>query len=159
MSIRLILFFSICLSVLYACAPRNSISDGCTADYWVSTSGSDSAKGSEADPFLTIGHARDVVRADPNRGVCTINVNIEDGTYRLTSPLTFNAGDSGSQKAPVVYKAAVGANPVISGAKRITGWTLHDAALNIWQANVAVETDTMPRQLYVNGSRAVCPNG
>jgi len=139
------------LPTLFACT---SGAGSCTTEYWVSTSGSDSATGGEKDPFLTIGHARDVVRADPTRGVCTVNVSIGDGTYRLTAPLAFGAQDSGSSKAPVVYKAASGAKPVISGGKQVTGWTLHNADFNIWQASVSVETGTMPRELYINGSRA-----
>lgn len=49
----------------------------------------------------------------------------------------------------MVWKAALGARPVITGAQRATGWTLHDSAKNIWQAGVGTGFDT--RQLYVDG--------
>lgn len=126
----------------------------CTTNYWVATNGSDSAEGSESNPFLTIEHARDVIRSSNDRSACTLNVNIKGGTYRLTSPLTFSSQDSGAPGAPVVYQAASGETPIISGAQAVTGWTLQDAGLNIWQAQVSVDTSTMPRQLYVNGTRA-----
>ncbi len=124
-------------------------------DYWVATSGSDSASGDVNHPFLTIEHARDVIRTDASREKSTINVNIKSGTYRLSSPLVLDALDSGALGAEVVYRAAPGAQPVISGAKQVTGWQLYDAKRNIWKASVSVTTATMPRQLYVNGTRAI----
>ena len=130
-----------------------SSDDPCFVDYWVAAEGSDSAGGGADDPFLTISHARDVIRSHKDRGRCTINVNIKGGMYRFTEPLTLNSSDSGAEGAPVVYQAAVGENVIISGAEKVGGWTLHDAVLNIWKANVA--TASMPRQLYVNGERAM----
>ncbi|MFH1874653.1 MAG: right-handed parallel beta-helix repeat-containing protein [Pseudomonadota bacterium] len=139
---------------LYFISACSSGAGSCLTNYWVATTGSDAASGDINNPFLTIEHARDVVRSDPTRGQCTINVNIKGGTYRLTSPLMLTAQDSGAPCAPVVYQAVSGEEPVISGAEQVTGWTLHDADLNIWQAQTNVSTATMPRQLYVNGVRA-----
>lgn len=121
-------------------------------NFWVATDGSDQAVGDEANPFLTLGHARDVIRASADRGVKPITVFIKGGTYRLTEPLELTAQDSGASGAEVVYRAAPGESVVISGAEAIDGWSLHDAARNIWAAPVS--TDLMPRQLYVNGQRA-----
>lgn len=144
------------LSFLYLTASCSSGSDdtACTRDYWVATNGSDSFLGSVSDPFLTIAHARDVIRASSDRGVCNINVNIKGGLYRLSEPLLFGPQDSGAEGAIVTYKAVSGEMPVISGGAQVSGWTLHDAGLNIWQAQTSVSTETMPRQLYVNGVRA-----
>src|SRR3977135_1336353 len=75
----------------------------CAQDFWVSTTGNDSGSGTAADPFLTLDHARQVVVQDARKGKCTINVNVESGTYPLTAPLTFGPSDSGSTHAPVVY--------------------------------------------------------
>ena len=127
--------------------------DADAVDYWVATNGSDQASGGIDDPFLTIGHARDVVHASWARGVETINVNIRGGVYRLEDTLRLDAGDSGAFGAEVVYQAAPNENVVISGGQEIRNWTLHDSALNIWEAHV--NTTGMPRQLYVNGERAV----
>ncbi len=146
--VALLLFF------ISACSSDTCPSETCVIDYWVAMDGSDQAAGDMDHPFLTIEHAMDVIRENQNRGVCTINVNIKGGTYRLKGPLTFNSGDSGASDAEVVYQAAPGESVVISGAQHVTDWTLHDAGLNIWCAQVQVDTDTMPRQLYVNGRRA-----
>lgn len=128
--------------------PSNAI------QYWVATNGSDTASGDINHPFLTIKHARDVIRANPSRRIRPIYVNIKGGNYRFSEPLSLGVGDSGSSQGRVVYRAAIGAHPSISGAEQITGWSLHDAGLNIWVAQGSVSTPTMPRQLYVNGKRA-----
>lgn len=142
-------FFTVALLLyfMHACSSGN-----CVVNYWVATDGSDSAGGDVTAPFLTLEHARDVISTNKDRGSCTMNVNIKGGTYRLTGPLTLTASDSGAEDAPVVYQAAPGETVAISGAEQVSGWTIHDAGVNIWKAQVA--TTTMPRQLYVNGGRA-----
>ncbi len=138
--------------LLPACSSGTLPAVACTIDSWVATDGSDATSGDASDPFLTLEQARDAIRANDDRGHCVINVNIRGGTYRLGVPFTLNARDSGALKAEITYQAATGEDVVISGAEQVTGWTLHDAANNIWKASVA--TTTMPRQLYVNGVRA-----
>ena len=93
--------------------------------------------------------AKTNVRAINGSMTGDIVVEVADGTYRLTNPLTFTSADSGTGGNTVIWKAALGARPVITGAQKATGWTLHDSAKNIWQANVGTGFDT--RQLYVDG--------
>ncbi len=61
---------------------------------------------------------------------------------------------SGTYPGSVVWRAAVGTTPVISGGvvvgNGVDSWTLHDAPNNIWVADFA---GTEFRQLYVNGIR------
>jgi hypothetical protein len=71
------------------------------------------------------------------------------GTYPA---ITLRDTDSGMKGFVVRYEAASGAQPVVSGARLITGWSLRDAGKSIWQAKVP-RTFTS-RQLYVNGTRA-----
>lgn len=78
-------------------------------------------------------------------------VELADGTYRLSAPLQFGPLDSGRDGHRVIWTAALGAHPVLSGAEHITGWQLHDVSKNIWQAPVPASLNT--RQLYVNGQR------
>jgi hypothetical protein len=143
-----------CLTILFACSSNSSSTAPVCREYWVSPDGSASGAGSESDPFLTLEQARDTIRTDSSRTQCTIQVNLKGGTYRLSEPLTLDAQDSGGLNAPVIYQAAPGETPVISGARQVTGWTLVDPVLNIWQAQASVDTELMPRQLYVNGVRA-----
>jgi hypothetical protein len=143
------------LSLVLSCSSGNSdCSCSCNQDYWVAPNGSNEGKGDSSDPFLTIEHARDVIRANSNKGVCSINVNIKGGTYRLSGPLVFSSQDSGANGAEITYKAASGETPVISGSVQVSGWTLYDPVRGIWQAQTSVNTSTTPRQLYVNGVRA-----
>ncbi len=129
---------------------------GCSLDYWVSTTGSDSANGSAAAPFLTLERARLAVRQDQSRGLCTINVNVGPGTYALTTPLVFDGLDSGSSSAKVVYRAAAGNNApaILSGGVPVTSFTCTPA--NLCTGSVSgLPAGRMPRQFYVNGQRAI----
>jgi hypothetical protein len=79
-------------------------------------------------------------------------VQLAGGTYRLSSPLTFGSADSGRNGHTVTWQAAAGQSPVISGGQQVTGWSLKDAANNIYAAPVPAGTDS--RQLYVDGALA-----
>ena len=131
-------------------------SAGCSRDYWVSTSGNDDGSGRVDDPFLTLDHARQVVRQDKRKGRCTIRVNIESGTYALNSPLVFDASDSGSPKAKVIYRAAAGnSSPVvISGGVPVADFSCTGG--NLCTSSVTgLPAGLMPRQFYVGGQRAI----
>ncbi|HLH78295.1 MAG TPA: right-handed parallel beta-helix repeat-containing protein [Candidatus Binataceae bacterium] len=153
--------FGLLLSLLIAgCGSSGSSSSNpqpCALTYWVSTGGNDSSgDGSASAPFLTLDRARLAVAQNPQRGQCTINVNIESGTYALTAPIIFGPSDSGSPRAPVVYQSAPNNSQpvVISGGVPVTNLTC--SALNICTAPVSgLPAGTMPRQLYVNGQRAI----
>ncbi|HKN01296.1 MAG TPA: hypothetical protein VJX23_12330, partial [Candidatus Binataceae bacterium] len=128
----------------------------CSQDYWVSTSGDDSGSGSNADPFLTLDHARQVVSQDKRKGQCTINVNVESGTYALTTPLAFDSSDSGSPHAQVVYRAAAAntSPAIISGGIPVNNFTCTGAS--ICTSSVAgLPAGELPRQFYVDGQRAI----
>jgi len=81
-----------------------------------------------------------------------IVVYLAGGAYRLGSTLQFGPQDSGQNGHAVVWEAAAGQTPVISGATQVTGWSQYNAARNIWRASVPVGTQS--RQLWVNGVEA-----
>lgn len=120
--------------------------------FYVSPTGSDGNSGtSQSSPFQTLRKAQSAVRAVDQSASGPITVYLAGGDYRLSSPLTFTAADSGSN-GDIWWRAESGAAPVISGGTRISGWTVHDANRNIWQAPAPSGLDT--RQLYVDGIRA-----
>ncbi|MFI1092605.1 hypothetical protein [Streptomyces sp. NPDC020917] len=80
-----------------------------------------------------------------------VDVKLGDGTYRLGSTWKFGAQDSGTAGHPVVWEAADGAHPVISGATRIHKWTDTGTA-GLWSASVPAGSES--RQLYVDGRQA-----
>ena len=113
-----------------------------SAAIWVSPAGDDSNAGTEAAPFRTLEHAAGAAAASP----AAVTVYLADGTYRLTRPLVFGPGGP-----PIEFRAVAGANPVISGAVQIKGWTLHDKSRNIYRASAG---SYVSRHLYVDGRRA-----
>ncbi len=126
--------------------------------FHVAVWGKDSWPGTQAKPFKTPHRAQQQVRLNTAGMTSNIVVNLHKGTYRLAQPLQLSdaAGDSGENGHRVVYRA-YGAGTesadhvVISGGRKVNGWTLDDAGKDIWRADVGnLET----RQLYVGGELA-----
>jgi hypothetical protein len=126
--------------------------------FFVSPSGDDANAGtSSASPVRTLARAQALVRSVNQNMTGDVKVQLAGGTYRLGAPLALDARDSGSNGHNVIWTAASGARPVLSGAVRVTGWTQVDAGRNIWSAPVPAGLNT--RQLYVNGRRAARARG
>ena len=70
--------------------------------YYISLSGSDSAIGSSAQPWLTLQHAADTVIAGDT-------VRIRSGTYA-----GFRAKSSGTAALPIIFKADTGASVIVN---------------------------------------------
>lgn len=135
-----------------ACALTAGPAEAKSPQFWVSPEGDDTASGDRAQPFRTLERARDAVRALGGDADGEITVFLHGGTYRLEQPFVLDARDSGRNGHDVVYAAASGEQPVLSGAVRVEGWSLYDPALGIYRASVGQRHS---RQLYVDGVRAV----
>ena len=129
-----------------------TIAQGARAALWVSPSGDDANPGTEEQPVRTVERARDIVR--------TINPDMADdltifisGTHRLFQPIEFGPQDSGTNGFSVVYTAAPGEHPVLSGGFPVTGWAVADRTRNLWSAPVP-DGVANARDLFVNGSPA-----
>lgn len=107
---------------------------------YVSPSGNDSNPCTISQPCLTIAHGQTVARA-----LNSVSVLLRDGTYTLSSGLSFTSADSGA-----VYQSYPGEHAIISGGTVVTGWSLFSGG--IFRANVGTSVDF--RQLYVNGVHA-----
>ena len=118
---------------------------------YVSPTGSGTTCSSAASCSIT--QAQTAVRALASALRADAVVELGDGTYPLGATLGFDATDSGTAGHPVVWQAATGAHPILSGAKKITGWTVSDTGKNIWKASAPGTFAT--RQLYVDGKIAV----
>ena len=123
------------------------------AEFYVSPEGNDKAAGNASAPLKTIEGARDKIRKLNGNMTGDIIVYIRGGTYTIDHTIEFTTADSASNGFRIIYKAAEGETPVISGGEKITGWKLHDADKNIYKAKVSKGRNF--RQLYVNGERAV----
>lgn len=125
---------------------------------YVSPKGNDRNPGTEAFPFQTLQRAQGWVRDHNQNQTNDLIVILDGGSYQLTNPLVLDAEDSGNNGFNVVYAAAPGQNPIISGGVRITDWQLIDAKRDLWCAP-APQCFTDTRQLYVNGVRAYRARG
>jgi hypothetical protein len=114
----------------------------------VSPAGDDGNPGTARRPLATLAAAQRMAR--PFAGHRPVTVWLHAGVYYLSEPLRFTAADSGTQKRPVIYAAAPGEIPVISGGQPLKlDWTpLRDG---IFQA--PVPAGLVMDQLFVNGER------
>lgn len=126
---------------------------------YVSPDGNDeTADGSKENPFGTIEGVKEYVRGlKKNKG--DIIVEIADGFYELDETLVFNEDDSGTTKCNIIYRAADGAKPIISGGKILDAeWVVADDVDWLEDGLVAykapLERDDKLRAIYVDGTRA-----
>ncbi len=104
--------------------------------------------GSESRPFRSLTEARDEIRRRRlDHADEAARVFVGDGRYETTQPLTFEFGDGN-----VIYEAAAGTSPVISGGRLITSqWTEGEGG--IWSTQLPPEWRF--EQMWVNEKRAV----
>lgn len=117
---------------------------------YVSPAGNDAAAGTEEAPFRTIDRARSAARSLNTSQTSDIVVFLRGGRYELGSPLRFTVEDSGRNGHEIVYRSYPGEKAVISGGRRVTGWTHFQNG--IYRAPSPVGAY---RQLYVDGYRGV----
>jgi hypothetical protein len=134
------------------------------ADFYVSLQGKDTWSGKRADPsekdgpFATVARAREAVR-ELRRSLKEqrpTRVELRGGTYYLDAPLVFDAEDSGSEKAPVVYAAATGERVVLSAGRRLEGGRWGEVnGHKAWMVEIpkVKEGQWRFRQLFVSGIR------
>jgi parallel beta-helix repeat protein len=105
-------------------------------------------------PIATFAGARDAVRKIKNEAVIPIRVRFADGVYQLGGPVDFTQADSGTASAPIIYEAAPGAKPVLSGGRGITGWKPGPGG--VWSTVIPEvrQGKWTFEQLWINGRRA-----
>jgi hypothetical protein len=108
-------------------------------------------------PVASLAGARDAVRWI--RAMIgqreTVRVVVAAGTYWIDEPVVFGPEDRGTAQAPMLYEAAPGAMPVISGGRPIKGF--RPAGKGVWKTKIpeVASGKWYFEQLYVNGRRAV----
>jgi hypothetical protein len=70
-----------------------------------------------------------------------IVVSLAGGTYRLSSTFQLGPQGSGQNRHTVLWQAAQGQTPVISGATQVTGWSQYDTSHNICALTSSTDTD------------------
>lgn len=84
-----------------------------------------------------------------------IVVELKGGTYTLTQPLTLDEAYSGRNGHKVIFRAAQGETPVISGGVRVTGWQHVSGPLY----KAPLKSNEKLRSLFVNGERCRMAGG
>lgn len=131
-------------------APTTAVAADAAVTIHVSPTGNDTNPGTANKPLATLTAAQQRVRQSAGRNAVTVLVH--GGTYYLPDALRFAALDSGTKEFPVVYSAAPGETPVISGGSRLAlTWERSANRPGVFQASVpgGLEID----QLFVNGLR------
>ncbi|MFF2938353.1 hypothetical protein ACFVSQ_00730 [Streptomyces niveus] len=131
-------------------APPTS-AEAASADNYYAAPGGSGSRCTRSEPCALTG-VRDMVRSRTGAMTKDITVHLRGGTYRLTEPLSLGPEDSGQNGHQVVWAAYKHETPLLSGAKKVTGFSLHDGEKNIYRASVPVGTRS--RQLFVDGVRA-----
>jgi len=94
------------------------------AEIHVALTGDDTGPGTVERPLATLRQAvmarRAVDAGEP------VTIVLHDGIHHLTEPLVFGATDGGTEPAPVVVTARPGVRPVVSGGRRLKGWSVRD---------------------------------
>ncbi len=131
-----ILLVAVFIAVIVA-----GFSDVSAREIYVAKTGSDSASGSQAGPFLTINKAASIAQPGDI-------VTVHAGTYRewVKPP----RGGTGESKR-ITYRAAAGEKVLIKGSERITSWTHQDSG--VWQVELpnSFFGDYNPYALKVSG--------
>ncbi len=176
-NIKRFILISIAFAVVCACnqtersGNSSSVKSAKAQMYYVSLNGNDLGNGSKRHPFATIERARKAVQSSV-KSERKIEVVIGEGTYYLDKTIEFYPEDSGTELAPVTWRAAEGEKVVLSGGRLLDGqwqegnegiWFLDLPPGRAWKRNInsAEAYEQMPggswnfRQLFVDGKRAI----
>ena len=133
-----IVSFLLVLCMVLSIAPALSFARAADtdADLWVDpVNGDDTNDGTTEDKALKTIQAAKTKAAELSANGDVV-VILMGGTYDATETITFGASDSGRNGNTITYRAASGETVLISGGKELDGWTLHDAANNIYVTDI-----------------------
>jgi len=105
--------------------PEKANPSAASADFYVATTGSDENPGTKEKPFATLERARDAIRELKQAGELPsggITVRTRRGEYPVSRTFKLTAADSGTQGAPIVYRAYEGEEVRLTGGKALTGF-------------------------------------
>ena len=121
-----------------------------SAELFVSPNGKDSNSGSKQQPLQTLAEAKQRVSKSGKLGKEPITISLLPGTYYLKESLKFGPEDSGTEKAPVVYRSVEEGKAVLSGGQVMKlDWQAYRDGILQAKAPADIKMD----QLFVNGER------
>ena len=140
------------------------------ADFYIATDGNDAWSGTLAapnsgntdGPFATVGRAQTAVQGilkNPQGRTQTIVVQIRQGTYFVSQPLSFSSADSGTAQLQVSWENYPSETPTISGGMELgsgSGLSWKNINGNQWQVSLPTSTQYF-EQLFYNQQRRLRP--
>lgn len=132
-----------------------SILNCSAAEFFVATNGADTNPGTSDKPFASLERARDAVRALKAAGPLNapVTVQVRAGIYGFTKTFKLDAQDSGTEAAPVVYRAAPGEKVQLIGGRTLSGFTPHKDAILKCDVGAQGFKGIYFRQLFFDGKR------
>lgn len=125
-------------------------------DFVISPNGHDDACGSAACPLATFSEAQRRIRHlrknNPDRGQAYI-VAVRGGFYELKKPIRLTPADSGKNQSPLIFRAAEGERPILSGGRRIEEWASREAGVYHATLDEVKAGKWYFSQLWVNDQR------
>ncbi|MCX7046896.1 MAG: right-handed parallel beta-helix repeat-containing protein [Candidatus Sumerlaeota bacterium] len=133
------------------------------ADFYVATNGSDAWSGKTPEPnaaktdgpFATLERARGAIRDQKKSGTLkdAVTVHVRAGVYALPKGLRFEAQDSGTAAAPVIWRGYRNEKPILIGGRVIANFTPYKG--EILKADVGAQgfKGVYFRQLIFDGAR------
>ena len=93
-------------------------------EYFVAPQGNDANPGTREKPFATLEKARGAIRALKARGALPgpVCVSLMPGEYPVGKTFELTAADSGTEAAPIVYRADKKGSAVLYGGVRLKGF-------------------------------------
>jgi hypothetical protein len=94
-------------------------------EYFVAPQGNDANPGTRDRPFATLEKARDAIRALKAKGPLPgpVAVRLLPGEYPAVKTLELTGADSGTEAAPIVYRAEQKGSAVLYGGRRLSGFS------------------------------------
>lgn len=116
---RKITALSMILIMMIGLCPQICAGTAAAVEIYVSPDGSDSATGEKDAPLRTIEGAKAMVQKKRASAAGEIAVIFASGEYQIDHTVNFTSDDSGTTAAPVVYRAAEGAEVTFSGSRSL----------------------------------------
>jgi hypothetical protein len=121
------------LGLLLSTLANPVLAKGKMLNLYVSPQGNDQATGQrrtatpgrENGPLATLQGARDAIRSLKRAGKATAGVTVwlTEGTYALPRGVEFSAEDSGTAKAPIIYRGVSRERVRVMGGRELTGFS------------------------------------
>ena len=123
------------------------------AEFHVAPTGNDANPGTEAKPFATLERARDEIRKSKPAGGATVSVR--GGLYSLPHGILFEKQDSGTEEAPILYRAFQDERPVLIGGRQISRFAPHQDRILMAEVGSQGFQGVRFRQLFFDGKRQI----